>query len=1493
MSFFAQNEMAKWYFGFNAGLDFMTNPPTILTNGALNPSPYPAGEGVASISNSTGSLLFYTDGSTIWDQTHSVMANGSGLDGSNSASQGVVIVKQPGNNSLYVVFTTSAVSGPLKYSVVDMSLAAGMGSVTTKNIVLISSSTERVAAARHCNGIDAWVVGRSMGNTMVSYLVTSAGVNTVGVTTTLCCSAATWAGGLKLSPNGRKLAEADYGSGFYLYDFDNSTGLITNSLSLNNIGGSSAYSCEFSPDGTKLYGSQWINSQTSYQWDLCAGSNSAIVASQYVLSTSGIGELQLAPDGKIYGARPNQQYVGVINSPNLLGSACNYVGNGQSIAPKSCSFGLANFKSGLIIQPPVSAPFTHTVSYTFGCQTVSFTAPPTVQNFTMYSCSASGFSLSSFMWNFGDPASGATNTSALTNPVHAYLAPGTYTAQLILYYSCGGGTDTLKQVVNVNTPCVSVNSTSITCASLGSATASAIYGGSYSYTWMPGAQTGSIATNLSPGIYTLTVLNLSNNAVFTSTVNFISLIPLTGNINSSSSITCYGASTGTANVTALSGGSGNQYYLWTNGSLSYTTSAVNNLSAGIWSINVTDALTGCQINQSFLITQPPAMNLSVTASTNSLCLGGTVVLTGTNSGGTPGYAYAWINGPATATFTVNETTAGTYVYTLVSTDANSCSISATQSVDVVPHPLLAVANVSICPLQTATLSASGATSYTWTSATLSLSGSTFTDSPAATAQYTLVGEALGCYSQTNSSIFLKPVPNTVINTNSPRCNGDQLTMTAFGGVSFLWAGPNGFTSSLQSPIINTVSPLQSGVYTLTVTAVNNCTASNASTVVVNLTPTLSAVGASVCTNQTLSLGASSFTGSTYLWTGPQNYSSVLQNPSVQNPLTTSSGNYTVRVTSAHNCTNVSVVNVLVLTPPSLTMALSSNTLCEYAFNGSPNTITLTSSGANTYTLFTPFHLYNPNPNGPVSPIATQPPFSTGIATATLMGSNGVCTSVNTVSFSIIPNPTVTVSSPTPVICAGQSFTYTNQGAASYTWGPSSPGITTYSSGQVAVTHPSITSVFSVYGGSLGCNSAIQTTTITVNPLPLVGIVPGTPTICVNNSIQLSTTGNATLHTWTPHQGLNNTDGATVSAQPNSQQTYTVVGSLNSCTAQAVVTVSVLTLPSPSITVSKSKVCLNEPVSMEGSGGHVYNWYLPSGEHYEMNPLTFLIKNNSYAGNHTLTVTDLNGCKASTVTQITVYSLPDGSLKASKKEGCVPFLSDFTFYGSAQIMSSWQLNKEIFNTTPFHYAFTIPGQYVFIGRLMDTVTNCINTRTFSVNAYEVPSADFAFSPERPVEGLDEVVFTNSSRGEKQQKWNWYFINNNGYKSAHETTTYLFEQAGLYPIAYTVVNKWGCSDTVVKTVLVESDFSLYVPNVFTPNEDGLNEVFLPRMRGVRVYELSIFNRWGQMIYQTNTQEEGWNGDCKGELCKQDTYVWKIKLSTNSGVAKVFSGYVLLNP
>src|SRR5690606_8278478 len=112
-------------------------------------------------------------------------------------------------------------------------------------------------------------------------------------------------------------------------------------------------------------------------------------------------------------------------------------------------------------------------------------------------------SLTSLQWNFGDPSSGSLNTSSLLTTSHQYASMGVYTVQLILNYVCGS--DTLTQAVNINQPCISVSSTSITCANLGSATVSATGGlGPFSYTWTPTQQTSSVATGLSPGSYTIT-----------------------------------------------------------------------------------------------------------------------------------------------------------------------------------------------------------------------------------------------------------------------------------------------------------------------------------------------------------------------------------------------------------------------------------------------------------------------------------------------------------------------------------------------------------------------------------------------------------------------------------------------------------------------------------------------------------------------------------------------------------------------------------------------------------------------------------------------------------------------------------------------------------------------------------------------------------------------------------------------------------------------------
>ncbi|MBL7932091.1 MAG: gliding motility-associated C-terminal domain-containing protein, partial [Bacteroidia bacterium] len=124
-----------------------------------------------------------------------------------------------------------------------------------------------------------------------------------------------------------------------------------------------------------------------------------------------------------------------------------------------------------------------------------------------------------------------------------------------------------------------------------------------------------------------------------------------------------------------------------------------------------------------------------------------------------------------------------------------------------------------------------------------------------------------------------------------------------------------------------------------------------------------------------------------------------------------------------------------------------------------------------------------------------------------------------------------------------------------------------------------------------------------------------------------------------------------------------------------------------------------------------------------------------------------------------------------------------------------------------------------------------------------------------------------------------------------TFYYFPNAGRYPVALTVSDGNGCADTVIKTVEILPDFSFYIPNAFTPNDDGRNDFFYPVAKGVKFYEMLVFDRWGDEIFQTTDLSEGWNGYYKNEACKQDSYVWKIKLTTFGGEEKEYTGNVLL--
>ncbi len=1493
----------------------MTNPPTVLVNNVLLTI-----GGCASISDASGNLLFYTDGVTVKNAAHFTMANGTGLLGPNGGPHpSVLILKRPGSTNLYYIFTANSNTSGLNYSVVDMSLAAGQGSVTLKNIPLLNANAapncmRMISGTKHCNGTDFWIVTHDYApnnstNVFRSRLLSSTGISSVAVTSSVGILTNDPSGAIKISPNGKRLGFVSAFSIFsnvHLMDFNNTTGQVTNPI---NLAVNGYFGCEFSPNSSKLYYASTNGANAIWQYDLCT----AQTTSFGINPNHACGQIQLAKDGKVYVAHPNLAALSRFNNPDLAGLASNFQNDIQSLSPGTSFLGLPNFMGSDFSPPPAPPAFTLTTGNNLlGCQTASFTAPALAQNFTIVGCAPNGYSITNLVWNFGDPNSGATNTSTLANPIHIYSAPGTFTASLILYYSCGGGTDTLQQVVNVP-PCVSIASQSITCASLGSATVIPANGtGPLSYTWLPVVQNGSVATGLMPGTHTVNFFDPANNSFFTHTVNFTSLIPLTGSLAHSPSITCNAAPTGTAIFTNLAGGSGTEIYQWSNGALSFSSNAefISTLTGGQWSVTVTDALTACQIFSVFTITQPPALTLNIASSSPSTCLGTSINFTASNSGGTGAYTYTWVGGPSSDTFVVSEAIASNYVYTVNSSDANNCVVSETIAVDFVPKPTLTVADVSICPLEVGTLTVSGAASYTWhTSTPLSVTTPVFTDSPVSSTQYTVIGEALSCTAAATASIIVKPTPNPFISHNSPVCENSNLIFSVSGVTSAVWSGPSAFSSASINNTLSSVQLNQSGLYSATVTAANSCTASASASLTVKPLPQFSIApsSSSICANTTsvtLSSSTSSlFSASSYTWLPNSGLSA--NSGTLVNAYPSSTTIYTV-IASLNSCTFSAQTTVNVVPPPSLSAQLSSNTLCSQAFNGSPNTITLSAGGANTYSLITVPDMFNANPAGPVSPLTAIPPY-TGIGSATLSGSNGVCTVSTSLTFSILPNPNISVNNYTPVICAGETFTYTNQGASTYTWSSATPGSTLYSNGGVAVASPTINSVFSVFGGSLGCNSALHTTTITVNPLPTVQVSPDPLLLCLGNTAELLAQSNGNSFLWKPPFGLNSYTTPLVTTHINQNQNYTVIATLNNCSNTAVAMVSIMPLPNAQIIPVKTEVCLFEQIQLKAEGGVWYEWKDPVLQLHNTQNLNLVASHLALSGTYTLKVTDLNSCVNYSSYPVLVHNLPGGYLVPERSEFCVPYCNSFTFVPNAQssITNSgpWSLNNSIYSGTSFTTCFSKAETYLISGPIEDNF-GCRNAVQLYVVGRPKPVASFYVTPENPVEGLDEVRFVNVTSNIVAYSWqsagssstplgmtpstvnSWQ-----DYKSEESSPSYVFQEAGIYGLMLIVKNEFNCWDTLMQSIEVKSDFAAYVPNAFTPNGDGLNDTFYPVLRGVKKFELQIFDRWGELIFSSNSSEHVWDGTFKGQECKQDVYNYKLVLLNVKGEEKMYSGGVML--
>ncbi|MDI1355917.1 MAG: gliding motility-associated C-terminal domain-containing protein [bacterium] len=1034
---------------------------------------------------------------------------------------------------------------------------------------------------------------------------------------------------------------------------------------------------------------------------------------------------------------------------------------------------------------------------------------------------------------------------------------------------------------------LAASTSSITCATLGSATVTPSGGmGPFTYTWLPSNQTGNVGTGLSPGTYTILVYDVGYNATYVTTTTFLSAVPLTGSLSATSMLNCASVNNGTAAILNLSGGSGNQSYLWTNGINTYTTSTVSGLNAGNYSVTVTDALTGCVFSPTFTILQPFLLSSFIIASTPTACIGASITLTGITSGGIPSYTFSWTpginSGPGTNTLMVSQTVAGSYTYTLLNRDVNNCTVSATAIVNFIPEPSLTVINTSLCPLTTGTLTALGATSYTWENGS---SGNIFTASPLTTISYSLIGSALGCTASASAFMILHPIPVPVLNSNSPVCNGQVLQMAGTGGSSYRWNGPLAFSSFVQSPLINPSNPNHSGVYNLTVTSVNGCTAATSASLTVNPTPTLSAAGSTVCVTGVITLNSNSVPGALYAWLGPIGYTSSIANPTYNYPTVNRSGFYTVTATSAQGCTNSAVAHVTVTALP-IPFAGSDGPKCA------GSVINFLGSGASSYAWAGPGGFLSNQQNPQITAVSMA-----AMGNYTLTATTGPCINTTTYALMVYPLPTPTASNSGPVCETKtlQLFAATGNTVSTYFW--LGPNFSTSTKNPVRdSTKLSFSGVYTLTVQDQHMCQATAHTTVSILSNPMV--TASGATVCLYASALLSANG-ASSYIWTGPAFFQSTkpNALIASVTLDRNGLYSVVGTAaNSCTATTTVKVLTRSLPQPSLTLlPKSEICLNESITLNGKGGQKYEWYGPNDVYYEGQEVNFTATNLSAAGTYTLKVTDDKGCSASISTLITVYNLPNGSLMGSKLQGCVPLCSDFVFESSSiipsRVLSSWDINGRNITGQTFNHCFTEVGLNLITGNLYDSSTTCTNKVDFYVHTFPKPEADFEFAPAKPVENSDEVIFTNTSRGEQQKMWNWSIGDSRIYKSTSQNTAYLFTEQGRYPVALIVRNTWGCSDSIIKTVIVEEDFHIYIPNVFTPNEDNRNELFLPIGRGVKTFHISIYDRWGAKIFESKDLASGWDGSYKGDPCKSDIYTWKIEVTSLHGENKVLTGHVTL--
>jgi gliding motility-associated-like protein len=446
--------------------------------------------------------------------------------------------------------------------------------------------------------------------------------------------------------------------------------------------------------------------------------------------------------------------------------------------------------------------------------------------------------------------------------------------------------------------------------------------------------------------------------------------------------------------------------------------------------------------------------------------------------------------------------------------------------------------------------------------------------------------------------------------------------------------------------------------------------------------------------------------------------------------------------------------------------------------------------------------------------------------------------------------------------------------------------------------PASTTTYHVEAQSnYGCGSAFDSVLVTLLPSPIAEAGPNA-TICLGNAFTFQGSYNYTttlpanpnnvFQYWTPAGGMSDATSLTPMASPTTSGLYVLTVYTGTCSSQDSMLLTVLPELGLTAQADTSVICAGDSVWLQaavGASGVTYTWVPATGlaDAHAAGTMAAPGDTLTYA-----VIAAVGGCTDTALVQLAVIARPEVSYLQSAPLGCMPLEVSFLENGQDAISYFWNFGdgSPVSNVAAPTHTFSQPGTYI-VTLTATNIGGCeASFQGLPITVSDGLEAAFHSTPAFPVElsfPQTEVHFYNDVPQASSYVWDF----GDGLRSTAPNPTHTYAAPGTYQVTLTVTNDDDCSARVVGGPFIVTLPDLFIPNVFSPNGDGVNDEYLVQYTGSQPFSLLIFDRWGVAVYNGSNKTQGWKGnDSQGNAVPDGVYFYRVKVGE-----RAFAGQLTL--